>query len=74
MANILGLGWAATPAGLKAMKELAQLEKERGNYAFYEEKTGNKEAAENDEIAETKPVAENKKSSETKNNEKTTNF
>ena len=26
-ANILGLGWAATPAGLKAMRELQKLEK-----------------------------------------------
>ena len=26
VANILGLGWAATPAGLKAMKELKKLE------------------------------------------------
>ena len=31
IANILGLGWACTPAGLKAMEELANLEKERGN-------------------------------------------
>ena len=31
IANILGLGWAATPAGLKAMEELANLEEERGN-------------------------------------------
>lgn len=31
IANILGLGWACTPAGLKAMEELAKLEKERGN-------------------------------------------
>lgn len=31
IANILGLGWAATPAGLKAMEELAKLEKERRN-------------------------------------------
>ena len=31
IANILGLGWAATPAGLKAMEALADLEKERGN-------------------------------------------
>ena len=31
IANILGLGWAATPAGLKAMEELANLEKERRN-------------------------------------------
>lgn len=29
IANILGLGWAATPFGLKAMKELAALEDER---------------------------------------------
>lgn len=27
-ANILGLGWAATPAGLKAMEELAYLQKQ----------------------------------------------
>ncbi|MDE6743209.1 MAG: nucleoside recognition protein [Lachnospiraceae bacterium] len=31
IANVLGLGWAATPAGLEAMKELSELEKER-NY------------------------------------------
>lgn len=31
IANILGLGWAATPAGIKAMKELKELEAERGN-------------------------------------------
>lgn len=29
--NVFGLGWAATPAGLKAMEALADLEKERGN-------------------------------------------
>lgn len=29
LANILGLGWAATPAGLKAMEELGKLEDER---------------------------------------------
>jgi spore maturation protein A len=29
IANILGLGWAATPAGLKAMEELGKLEEER---------------------------------------------
>lgn len=32
IANILGLGWACTPAGLKAMEALGQLEEERGNY------------------------------------------
>lgn len=29
IANMLGLGWAATPAGLKAMEELSDLEEER---------------------------------------------
>lgn len=29
IANILGLGWACTPAGLKAMEELEKVEKER---------------------------------------------
>ena len=29
IANLLGLGWAATPAGLKAMEELSKLEEER---------------------------------------------
>ena len=29
IANVFGLGWAATPAGLKAMKALKELEKER---------------------------------------------
>lgn len=29
VANVLGLGWAATPAGIKAMEELAALEEER---------------------------------------------
>lgn len=31
IANVLGLGWACTPAGLKAMEALADLEAERGN-------------------------------------------
>lgn len=31
IANVLGLGWACTPAGLKAMEELSNLERERGN-------------------------------------------
>ena len=32
IANVLGLGWAATPAGLKAMEELSELEKKRRAY------------------------------------------
>ena len=31
IANVLGLGWAATPAGLKAMEELSKLEDARRN-------------------------------------------
>ncbi|MCH5276075.1 MAG: nucleoside recognition protein [Lachnospiraceae bacterium] len=34
IANILGLGWACTPAGLKAMEAMAKLEEERGNPAY----------------------------------------
>ena len=33
IANVLGLGWACTPAGLKAMEALAELETERGKTA-----------------------------------------
>lgn len=36
VANILGLGWAATPAGLRAMNDLQELEKERGNSEYIE--------------------------------------
>ena len=32
IANILGLGWAATPAGLNAMEELKNLEDDRRKY------------------------------------------
>ena len=35
IANFLGLNWGATPAGLKAMEELANLEAERGNPSFF---------------------------------------
>lgn len=34
IANVFGLGWAATPAGLKAMEALAQLEEERCGSGF----------------------------------------
>lgn len=34
IANFLGLNWGATPAGLKAMEALCDLEKERGNPAY----------------------------------------
>lgn len=40
VANVLGLGWAATPAGIKAMEELAAIEEVRGTpgYGAGEEK------------------------------------
>ena len=37
IANVLGLGWACTPAGLKAMEELAKLEAERGNEGYLQQ-------------------------------------
>ena len=48
IANVLGLGWACTPAGLKAMEELARLERERGNPEYLE-----------DEVPETSGKKEN---------------
>lgn len=38
IANMLGLGWACTPAGLKAMEALSELERERGNPEYLEQK------------------------------------
>ena len=43
--NILGLGWACTPAGLKAMEELAHLEEERGNSEYCGKGTGTRTAS-----------------------------
>ncbi len=43
ISNILGLGWACTPAGLKAMEELANLEEERGNYGKQKERVASPE-------------------------------
>lgn len=37
IANVMGLGWACTPAGLKAMEALAKLEQERGNAQYLAE-------------------------------------
>jgi spore maturation protein A len=39
IANILGLGWAATPAGIRAMKELANLNNETALDSKQEKKT-----------------------------------
>ena len=40
VANVLGLGWAATPAGLKAMEELSALEEDRRRGAVRPVKEG----------------------------------
>lgn len=48
IANILGLGWACTPAGLKAMEALAGLEAERGNPAYLEGYAGSGRMASNE--------------------------
>lgn len=45
IANILGLGWACTPAGLKAMEALAQLETERGNPGYLSERPSERVAS-----------------------------
>ena len=37
IANVFGLGWAATPAGLKSMEELSKLEAERGTPGYVSE-------------------------------------
>lgn len=42
VANVLGLGWAATPAGIKAMEELAVIEEKRGTPGY---KKGQEDAA-----------------------------
>lgn len=39
VANLLGLGWAATPAGLRAMSDLKALECERGNPEYLTDET-----------------------------------
>lgn len=46
IANVLGLGWACTPAGLKAMEELAKLEAERGTPGYALDGTAKKSDAE----------------------------
>lgn len=50
VANLLGLGWACTPAGLKAMEALAKLEAERGNPAYLGESGGVKGGRQTDRI------------------------
>lgn len=50
IANFLGLNWGATPAGLKAMEELANLEAKRGIPAFSQKNTGRLYKSASDEM------------------------
>lgn len=63
IANVLGLGWACTPAGLKAMEELAKLEAERGNVEYMEAQemrvSGMVENKREDMLAGAKRLAQN---------------
>ncbi len=74
IANVLGLGWACTPAGLKAMEELAKLEAERGTPGYVQagegiftdgKKKGNKTGKSGGEL----PAAVNGKSGRVASNE-----
>ncbi len=74
IANVLGLGWACTPAGLKAMEELAKLEAERGMPGYVSagegifadgKKKGNKTGKSGGEL----PVSANGKSGRVASNE-----
>lgn len=43
IANVLGLGWACTPAGLKAMEQLAELEKQRAGQGMEKGRQGSED-------------------------------
>lgn len=60
IANILGLGWACTPAGLKAMEELANLEAERGNPEYITDATPSKKIRLADEKKNGSAIANSK--------------
>lgn len=68
IANILGLGWAATPAGLKAMEALTDLEKERGNPEYAEDHMGEKNKTEKNKAVREKGTG-NKEGGRTASNE-----
>ncbi len=74
IANLLGLGWACTPAGLKAMEELAKLEAERGTPGYVSAgkgifEDGKKKGNKTGKSAVELPVAVNGKSGRVASNE-----
>lgn len=50
IANVLGLGWACTPAGLKAMEQLAELEKQRAGQGSEDRRYGAEATAASNEM------------------------
>lgn len=64
IANILGLGWACTPAGLKAMEELANLERERGNPGYEHDLQWSDQSALDNKKAKKNYLANNQKKTE----------
>lgn len=56
IANMLGLGWAATPAGLKAMEELEHLEEERRGEAGDEGPERERDSAWEEKLSSGQPV------------------
>ena len=57
IANILGLGWACTPAGLKAMEELGKLEEERGTPGYLRQGASERKLADYDRHGPTERIA-----------------
>ena len=56
IANVLGLGWAATPAGLRAMEELEHLEEERRGEAGDEGPERERDSAWEEKLSSGQPV------------------
>lgn len=56
IANMLGLGWAATPAGLRAMEELEHLEEERRGEAGDEGPERERDSAWEEKLSSGQPV------------------
>ncbi|MDR0950007.1 MAG: nucleoside recognition protein [Lachnospiraceae bacterium] len=50
IANILGLGWACTPAGLKAMEALSNLQQQRGDPQYTQNGIGTKTRSASNEM------------------------
>ena len=56
IANVLGLGWACTPAGLKAMEQLAELEKQRAGQGTEKGRRGSEDRRDRAEASQQRNV------------------